>query len=300
MIRPLPKAFSLIEISIVVLVVSVLIAGITASSKMIAKSKLRAGQVLTKSSKIEQIPGMVLWYEATLPGGVISASNILQPEDGDAVSTWKDFNPTNVNYIASQTTSASQPLYKTNIINGLPALKFDGSNDYFQISNILNNDFTFFIVVKTSNAGLGSSSSFAYQGSGIVWADSSGTGHDDIIPLAIAGGFPKIGATSDALLTSSVAIDDNKPHIVTIKRNRVLGNLWIYVDSASTGSSTGGTTSLLSASSTMFIGCDDGRLRCYDGYIAELIMYNRPLQTTERLVVEKYLSKKWGVPITLS
>ncbi len=51
---------------------------------------------------------------------------------GDAVQTWTGRPNTTVN--ASQATLANRPSYQTNEINGRPALRFDGSNDFMTLN----------------------------------------------------------------------------------------------------------------------------------------------------------------------
>ena len=54
--------------------------------------------------------------------------------------------------------------------------------------------------------------------------------------------------------------------------------------------------SVTAGSGTMFIGKDGFDADYYhDGYIAEVIMFNRALNSTEYANVENYLSNKWGI-----
>ena len=59
------KAFSLIELSIVILIVGILVAGVTSSSRLIKKMKLITAQNLTNSSPIHSIKGLALWLESS-------------------------------------------------------------------------------------------------------------------------------------------------------------------------------------------------------------------------------------------
>jgi hypothetical protein len=51
--------------------------------------------------------------------------------DSDPIPTWEDSHTSN--HDGSQSSSSLRPLYKTNIVNGLPAVKFDGSSQYFDL-----------------------------------------------------------------------------------------------------------------------------------------------------------------------
>ncbi|MBU6338893.1 MAG: prepilin-type N-terminal cleavage/methylation domain-containing protein [Rickettsiales bacterium] len=54
------KAFSLIELSIVILVIGILFAGVMQGRSLIQKSRLKTAQSLTKSSPVSGIYGLLL------------------------------------------------------------------------------------------------------------------------------------------------------------------------------------------------------------------------------------------------
>ncbi len=55
------KAFSLIELSIVILVVGILITGVIQGSNMVKKSQLQSARNLTTSSPVSGIKDLMLW-----------------------------------------------------------------------------------------------------------------------------------------------------------------------------------------------------------------------------------------------
>jgi len=291
------SAFSLIETSIVILIIGLIITAITQGSKMINRSRLNNARLATTSSGITKIPNMVFWIEATLEDSLINANNKTQIEDNDQIATWKDLNPNSTKYNLSQATASYRALYSLDAMKGLPALKFDGANDFYTTTNLLGRDFTIFSVLKTSNNGAGTSGSHAYESSGVIWADVSGFGLQDLIPLAIGGGKIKIATPSDTTLNSSATVSDGKPHIITISRIMNNGARTIYFDGASSGNDTGGTGELL-ANQLMTIGGNTLDVRYFDGHIGEIIIYDRVLKLDERKAVEDYLSKKWQIRVS--
>ncbi|MBM5781912.1 MAG: LamG domain-containing protein [Pelagibacterales bacterium] len=46
------------------------------------------------------------------------------------------------------------------------------------------------------------------------------------------------------------------------------------------------------------VGASFSNWEYYQGYIGELIVFSRALNDEERKSVEKYLSQKWGIPLT--
>ncbi len=60
------KAFSMIELSIVILIIGILISGILASNAIIKKFRIQTAQTLTISSPVQGISDSVLWLESSL------------------------------------------------------------------------------------------------------------------------------------------------------------------------------------------------------------------------------------------
>ncbi|MCE3255904.1 MAG: hypothetical protein K0R25_1398 [Rickettsiaceae bacterium] len=59
-----PKlAFSLIELSVVILVIGILVVGITKGMSIMRSAKLQSAQSLTQSSPVALIDGLKLWLE---------------------------------------------------------------------------------------------------------------------------------------------------------------------------------------------------------------------------------------------
>ncbi len=124
------KAFSLIELSIVILIIGILIAGVTQSSRLISEFKISSARTLTQSSPVSSIKGLTLWLETSMENSLTSTTNEFNPENDDKISSWNDRNPQTVSKInLTQSTDASRPSYTEDGINNLPSLTFDGSND---------------------------------------------------------------------------------------------------------------------------------------------------------------------------
>lgn len=113
-------------------------------------------------------PENVMWFNA----------NSLGLSNGSQVETWTDISG-NDNH-ASQPEADSRPTYTTGEINGLPAVVFDGSNDYlpFDGNLIANSDYTVIIIGKrrTSNtfkAFLGGTTSASNRNLHLYWYNST-------------------------------------------------------------------------------------------------------------------------------
>ena len=71
------------------------------------------------------LPGLIFWLEADQIQGYAN---------GDAVTSFTERSPNG--YSVTQATAAKKPIFTTNAINGLPALDFDGTDDFMAAANI--------------------------------------------------------------------------------------------------------------------------------------------------------------------
>jgi prepilin-type N-terminal cleavage/methylation domain-containing protein len=119
------KAFSLIELSIVILIIGILIAGVTQASRLVGRMRLASARTQTQSSPVAGIRDLHSWFEATSDNSFDSA----EAEDGLSITNWYDINPQVTSKItANQATTTNKPTYIANGINNLPAISFDGAN----------------------------------------------------------------------------------------------------------------------------------------------------------------------------
>ena len=124
-----PSAFTLIELSAVVAIIGILIAGVMGANGLIKKSKIAAAQSLTKASPINGIQNNDLWLESSQE----SSFKDNESSAGDAVTTWYD--QKNANNKSLITVVGNGPTY-SNTINHIHAVKFNGStNDYLKLED---------------------------------------------------------------------------------------------------------------------------------------------------------------------
>lgn len=293
------KAFSLIELSIVILVVGVLIAGVIQGGAVLERFRLMSARTQTESSAVSSIKNLTLWLEPTLGGSFTNSNNLQDIADGDKIKNWNDVQAQAVQkQIVSQTTDSLRPLYKTNVINGLPAVKFDGTNDYLSLTNIVAYDFSAFVVIRTSHVG---NSSQYWLGDPILYADFVGSGAD-IVPLVISGNNIRfgLGGSSGGAAAGSRVVNNDKPHVVNIVRDAAGKTIRGYVDGSLDATRTNTSPEALDANPILYIGANTDSSVCYPGYIAELIIFERVLTAEERNEVVKYLGKKWGITVSSS
>ncbi len=280
------KAFSLVELSIVILIIGVLIAAVGQGIDLLQDARLAAARMMTQSSRVNSIKNLVTWLETTSE----SSFDATEAVDGSAITNWYDTNPQSVDKNnAQQTTAASKPLYVANCINNLPCLDFDGTNDYMNSVLAIGNTsggLSVFAVVRFDAIVNGNNAEFSIVGSGASWG--SGTAFNlkvwDSSPAAIYYQLPgqEIGSIpqyAPAISNINYLIEAiNDPTGTAIWVNKVAGTSYAGVP--------------MTNIQILDIGHFNGA-RYLNGKIAELIIYDRIIATKERLSIESYLSKKW-------
>jgi prepilin-type N-terminal cleavage/methylation domain-containing protein len=295
------KAFSLIELSIVVLIIGILVAGITQSTSLLAKSKLSSARSQTKSSPVSSIEGIVGWWEATLTES-FGNSELEESLNGGAngVTTWYDINPQSSlkNNATSINSPDSNPGYTSSsgAINGLPTLKFNGTSHYlsFDGSDLANSNYSIFIVEQRSGSG---SFQLMIGGDGalndneilqigyrmddkLTWGQYHND-YDVVVP-SYSGGVPRI----HSLVFSSTSNPHKTYNINGVAQ--ILDPTEGYMTIPEQG---------LTAYPNATFGFYGPENYYYQGNIGEIIIFNRSLEEENLQSIEDYLSRKWEIVI---
>jgi prepilin-type N-terminal cleavage/methylation domain-containing protein len=287
-------AFSLIEISMVILVIGILIAGISNGVDLYDDYRLKVAQNLTKNSRVNRIPDLELWFETTgensLATGTASFTDKPNPVDLDSIGRWNNINPNilpNARNHATQVTSTdNQPKYIRKGMNGLPALKFDGSNDYFFFNGdfLVGSDYTIFVVEargsgKSNNFFLGGSSADSLSNLILGYGSDSSLNHANFgngVTQSIPSYKNPINKIYGFYFSKTLGMSIYTNGILNINNSTQKSALTKYPNSS--------------------IGYY-GHPSFYQGLISEMIFYSRALTNQERQGVEAYLSKKWGIKL---
>ncbi|MFT6331999.1 MAG: hypothetical protein ACJAW3_000322 [Lentimonas sp.] len=275
-------AFSIVELSIVVVIVSILIGLVISADKMVSTAHLSSARTITKSSPVPDIDNLVLWLETTMP----QSFDDLEADDQEFVNNWHDLSPEISGATIDNSPNDNPPQYISGAINDLPALRFDGTDDYFVFngSRIVQDNYTIFVVEQRRGGGVnyflaGSSTAenenllLGYAGdTTLTLSQEDDSGHDS----AIAGYASAIPRIHSFMLNSAIG-----------KTYRLNGSNLAIGNSGSTN-----VSNLLSYEDSRI-----GRFNAnyYNGDIAEIIIYNKALTNDEIIDVEQYLSTKWNI-----
>ncbi len=208
------------------------------------------------------VAGMSLWLDATT----------LALSDSDPVATWAD--QSGNGYDASQATASFRPLYKAAIQNGLPVVRFDGTDDILRAALTLAQPLTWFI----------------------VWA-----------PITVGPGAYSVVEASDGN-AAAVGVDNSSRLFMygstgfEIAADRTLGRFHLEGFVANAGSSAirrDGSQVATGTTNFTFAGCNLSANTLGGGFynndIAEVLVYPSVLSGADITAVETYLNAKWNL-----
>ncbi len=293
------SAFSLIELSIVVIIIGILIAGVMQGSKLYFKFKLQTAQALTRSSSVNGIKNLVLWYETTLDASFDANQNF----EGNKILTWRDLNPQRV--YKNDTTNPSLtcstcPTFIENGISGLPTMKFEGSRttrlNFSRGVEIGNSDYTIFIVDQRGKDSFGGTYGIPY----FISLATAGSGANSSILISYSSSANSIswsqGGSTNMTYTSN-SLSGAEPVAHTFLLSQANGGRKYWANGGRTPASQDATKNspvpeILSGG---YIGGFVGGGNFYSGNISEIIIFNQALTDEERMSVEKYLGQKYSL-----
>jgi prepilin-type N-terminal cleavage/methylation domain-containing protein len=298
------KAFSLIELSIVILIIGILVAGVTSSSRLLKQMKLTSARSMTLSSPVSSITQLVAWFETTLDSSFDSSLS-----NNDKVALWKDINPqSSYKYQFVSTDPTYQPVYSDSGVNGLPSLVFNTSHMFLYNFQIGAN-YTFFYVFNASSIHPNGSTMIQI----LDTSYSNGSIAYEIQPSAGAYlGFNRRmralhrtlggGAENDNYANSNGIVNDGKDYVFAYNRNFRTNKTNFYtngVDMTETNTAyTSATVPALNSNNfTIFMGnlSPTNFGRPFLGKLSELIIFDKSLSTEELTSVNNYLLKKYNI-----
>jgi len=328
------KAFSLVELSVVIVIIGILIAGVTQGSRLIDESRVKVAKSLTANSRIPSLEGLVVWYEPILDSSFAKGEAV----DGKIISQWNDNNPQNstrLNAKAAQATDSSKitynavsganstntsgPTYVEDGINHIPTLRFtNAATTYVYLAvdaamrSLGRQSATLFVVVRY-RSGSGFFIDRVCQTNGVpttpcISSSNLGSplfglhvGTDGSLSPYVrsdSGTFPSLVGGSG--YDSGYDLVAGKSYILTLQRD-YNNNFVLYVNgsSAYSANSTKSDTAGESMSLDPYkIGRHAELAEDTDIDISELIFFSGSMKKGNRETIEDYLGKKYGIAVT--
>ncbi|MDP4266265.1 MAG: PKD domain-containing protein [Bacteroidota bacterium] len=234
------------------------------------------------------ISGLKLWLKAD---AVIDTIN-------GKISIWKDISGNNNN--AYQSEIDNRPILVKNHFNKLPSVLFDGINDYLcgnKIDSIENKSLTLFVMFSGNML----QSNISREGIFTI-SDNSQTGYTkgfSLIEQTLNQGL--VCFNNDSYIRTNSDTFSNKGFVFKIVEIEKYFNnkTEIYINSTKVGTVIDNSNNLLYdkfINNKYYIGKADNY---FNGYINEIIIYDKPLNDNERGIVEKYLKNKYTPKVNL-
>lgn len=294
------KAFSLVELSVVILIIGIVMAGIVSANRLVQKFRLNGARSLTATSPVNGIDGLIVWFETTSENSFDDA----EETDGGKITNWYSSNPQAIQQpVLTQATVSKQPTYVGKGQAGLPAVRFYSTDSAPQtmstttdVVDILNNpSFTIFFISSSDNQHVSAITTIFQIGTNTGFCDGFNLAHwstAGMMALRFSGG---------AQTFTPIALSDHEG-IFEIVRDSVAG-----LTSAQTGTTTyfNGVQKTLSArtngdceplfdSAPLTLAPDTPASSVTTSMdFSEIIIFNRVLKADERSDIRDYLKKKW-------
>jgi hypothetical protein len=229
------------------------------------------------------ISGIANWWDANDAATVTLNSG--------AVETWTS--KAGLKTAASQSTANNRPV--TTTVNGKTALSFDGANDGFNFTGTAAIDETWIIAAAQTadQSGTRALVSDGTDGQGINIARGGSRFVD------IAFGSPVVEGVTR--LRPAYAVNPATPFgpaVLSVVKSAAAGG-FVFIDGTQRISAIDGSPSFTTPGSRTMqrIGYYGPTLFQFQGWLGEILLYNRALSASERLKVERYLGKKWGITV---
>jgi hypothetical protein len=240
------------------------------------------GTVASADLLPSEITGLVEWLEA----------DALTLNDNDAVATWT----ATVGNNATQGTEGNRPLFKTNVVNSLPAVRFDGTNDILSFAALGSalTQFTVFAVVAPSNTALARR---------VLSCDAAGFSNDFIFGID-----PEEAVTTDNRFAAVAQRSNTSDRIITYDSSNAAASWEVYVvrydgsdlemfrrsGAAAVGSSAG--TDISITNRAWHIGGDGvNNNKMFAGDMAELGVFSTAISDADVIGLMSGLCTKYGL-----
>jgi len=312
------RAFSLVELSVVILIIGILVAGVTQSGRLIRQIKLSTARSVTTSSDVASIRDIVGWFESSSEGSFENSNSVTDIQDKDVIKSWFDINPQKGKGdkpTLTVGTSNTEPKYYSNGINGIPAVYFDGGDiisfaptgtdpKFPLIAGDKN--YSMFVVfradgTKNKTKSILTEISGATRAADEVaslgfWGDSSNAGNP---------GFISNISTKNNNFLVNTTISDSTDYVLgavvdlPVSGSASSTSVKVFLNSITESSlTTGATYGNISVGGAKFsVGSNTSSDEFFTGLIAEVIIFDRALKKEEYESVMKYLGKKYNVKI---
>jgi prepilin-type N-terminal cleavage/methylation domain-containing protein len=281
------SAFSLLELSVVLAILGILVAGVTQGVGMINASRLANARSNTVSSPIANMNGLVAWYETSLRDSLKGNEAV----EGKQISEWYDISPNSIALKRNKLTrtASSAVVYRINAINKIPGIEFNGTAK-ISLANFYQgatSQATIFIVFRTN---------FNPSATQVTLFDADTSQNSASVGIKSNSVSLNAGSAVDtATATNPAAFGGGLSYVVAAYLNGATSGA--YVNNVATLAGNGNINAGTNSLNGVTIGANKSTTSGFTGIISEVIIFNRPLKLQERKDVMGYLAKKYKISV---
>jgi prepilin-type N-terminal cleavage/methylation domain-containing protein len=263
----LKKAFSLIELSVVLIVVAILVTAVMQSNFLVSLSRLGSAKSLTNQAIENNSQSLVAWYETSSDIALVKGEN----NENFSITKWHNINSQNRSSGSNDLTSVNVK-YKKEGISNLPSLQLQGDSKLF-INNLKQGKLIQATIFMVFSPNFSSSNQMTIF-------DSANSANQTAVLI------------SQSLLNGNSG-DQLKPYVVAFYLNGE--NSKFFVNNFQNSSNFNAGTNLINGA---VIGNNSNANNGFHGLISEVIIFDSPLKLEARQNIFNYLAKKYNIAIT--
>lgn len=241
------------------------------------------GNLSAVSSPLD-IANCAAWYDAS-DSSTLFAANTGSTLATTTVGRWANKSGGAEDRDLRQSDSTARPVITSNVFGSMPAVVFDGVNDFLNQSFTLGFPNTVFIVFQYSSA---------YSATTTLLDGASGGNTLRLAPFSNTEFLFNTGAVSPQITANLNTLPITQLQIISAVAAGPNSGVWRNNLPAG-GNTTTGTTTAPAGLTLCAWGAAGVRGQFANVSIAEVIVYSAQLSTAQRTRVEKYLANKWSV-----
>lgn len=227
------------------------------------------------------VQGLELWFKAD--NGVSGEENL--------VSGWADLSGHARN--ASQPESWRQPVWVANGLNGLPVLHFDGVDDYLSFHLAVTGMTGITLVLVSASDSDQDGGWSGAENAPLFWNETAPWGTLHLSPFQRLIRFRAgTGQVNNLPIYSRPENIGSTPSVSVFTKDKTREEL--FVDGTLVSSQGGKLPAIANVDSTGNLGRGFDNNTFFKGGIAEVLVYSRVLEASERILLEMYLQQKYG------
>jgi prepilin-type N-terminal cleavage/methylation domain-containing protein len=278
-------AFTLIEISLVIILIGVISAAILGSISLIDSAKINRSRSLTANVFFKKNSNLIAWYE-TSSGDSFKKNEV---NDNDQITNWFDISSSSLSTKKNiLSTSSANITYKKKGINNIPSIKITSGNlelaNFHQASSSRN---TIFIVFQPQSL----SSNIA------TLVDSHSSNSSSSLSIQNASVILNLGSTSAIISKNqnSLNFSNGSNYIIAAYFDSSLSKA--YINNAAAFYEKDGVNPGSNQLKGLTIGSNKSSTNQFIGYISEIIIFDGYLKESERTEIFSYLGQKYNIAV---